>query len=749
MTSRSLLELSRGFAPRPDAAWKVSGQKGFLTDRVPAGALATRVWRSAIPHARIVSVDVAAAARVPGVVRVATAADVPGVNGYGSKVRDQPVLCADRVRMVGDAVVALAAETQEIAARALSLVRVVLEPLPVVADVARALDPDSVAIHAGGNLCYERHHRRGDVDRALARGAVRVADTYETGRQFHVAMETEGGFVAVAPDGTYAVHVGSHFPHSDQRALAAIVGIDPARITVTASPMGGSFGGKDTLTVQPVLMVLAHLTGRTVAAHRSRAESLLCGETRHPFRIRMETSCDSAGRLLGHRVALLADTGAYTTRGPDVLDTAFENAPGPYAFEAVELVGRVAFTNNGNAGAFRGFGAVQSQFALERQIDRLAAAVGLDPVAFRALNLRPLEEGPLGQVATAALHPSRLLAAIADHPLRRPAPASARYLRGVGTSLVTKGEGFSKGGPNAGALALSLREDGRIIFASGAVEMGQGASVVGVETTAAMLGVAKTDVDVRLGGSDDPESGPSAASRVTGQFYRGLRLAVPGFRQQVLRAAAARLDMPAARLRLGAQGIWDARPGPNRPLLTFAELAAARREALPSEHVFVPAEETPTEIKAHGDFTGAAAVVAVVIDRWTGAIQVERMVLAAACGPVLSPLAFAGQVEGGAVMGLGMALLEHMPEREGRYLHRNLDGYMVPTITDAPAVDVIALEDLVAGDRLGPRGVGEISMNVAVPALANAVADALGAPVRRLPVRPTDVLDALRRGGAP
>ena len=266
---------------------------------------------------------------MPGVVHVVTSADVPGVNGYGLSVRDQPVLCGERVRMVGDPVVAVAATKPEIAALALAAIHVQLEPLPVIVDPEYALTSAATAIHPQGNLCYERHYSRGDIEAALGRGAVRIVDTYQTGRQFHIAMETEGGFVAVKPDGSYAVHVGSHFPHGDQHDLAAIIGVNPERIQVTASPMGGSFGGKDTLSIQPVLILLAHLTGRTVSMHRSRTESLMCGETRHPFRIRLETSCGLDGKLLGHRAQLLADTGAYTTKGPDVLDTAFENVMGP------------------------------------------------------------------------------------------------------------------------------------------------------------------------------------------------------------------------------------------------------------------------------------------------------------------------------------------------------------------------------------------------------------------------------------
>jgi CO/xanthine dehydrogenase Mo-binding subunit len=431
------------------------------------------------------------------------------------------------------------------------------------------------------------------------------------------------------------------------------------------------------------------------------------------------------------------------------MDTAFENAPGPYAFEALDLHGRVAFTNNGLSGAFRGFGAVQVQFALEQQMDRLATAVGLDPAAFRERNLRPLHVGPLDQVTTGAQHPSRVLSAIAAHPLRHrnshDGNGKSRFLKGIGLSLITKGEGFSKGGPNSASLSLELTKDGHILLATGAVEMGQGVMPAVLAAVATVLGISQTDVNVRLGMSGDPNAGPSAASRVTGMLYRGVRLAAPLLSVDLLTAAADVLRLPAGSLRLGNGGIWDNSTGRNRPRLTFAELAKALKNSLPRREALVPAEETPSAIKGHGDFNAASALATVRVDQWTGAIRVERIAVAAACGPVLAPLAFAGQIEGGAVMGIGMALLECMPECAGRYLHRNLDGYMIPTIADAPTVEVIALEEIDSDDVLGPRGIGEISINVAVPAVANAVADAIGIPIRKLPIHPADVLAVLRQ----
>jgi nicotinate dehydrogenase large molybdopterin subunit len=746
MTSRSLAELRRAFAERPDARWKLAGRKGFLTDLAPADALVGHVWRSSVAHGRIRSIDTRAATAIPGVVRIVTAADVPGVNGFGHYVADQPVLCDDRVRMVGDPVAAVAALNADVAAQAIAAIKVDIEPLPLVVNPEIALEADTVSLHPRGNLCDEKRYERGDIQTAFASSAFCVEETYYTGRQLHIAMEVEGGFAVPEADGTFSVFAGSHFPHGDQATLAAIMAIEPARIQVTASPMGGSFGGRDTLSVQPLLLLLAQLTGQPVRMQRSRAESIICGDTRHPFRIRMKTGCDATGRLIAHQVDMLADTGAYTTSGPEVLQTSLENAQGPYNFDAVELSGRMVFTNNGNAAAFRGFGAVQAQFALERQIEQLAALVGMESARFRSINLKLVVEGPLGQIATAAQHPARVLDAIVAYPLanRLPDVSETRYVRGVGLSLVTKGEGFVKGGPNAGSLSMSLARSGKIVVAIGAVEMGQGATAVGAEAAAKALNVAQTDITVQLGLSRDPSAGPSAAARVTGVIYRGIRTAAPLLGNDLLRLAARYLGCEADELELGRAGIWEKGAGRNQPLLSFSELAQSLDGVLPSHQVEIAAVETPSEIKSHGDFNAASAVASVLVDRCTGRIKVEHITIASACGPVVSAIGFVGQVEGGAVMGLGMALLEFMPQDEGRYFFRNLDGYMVPSLIDAPVVDLIAIEDIDAGDSIGPRGIGEISLNVTVPAIANAVANALNTPVVRLPILPADVLAVLR-----
>jgi CO/xanthine dehydrogenase Mo-binding subunit len=419
---------------------------------------------------------------------------------------------------------------------------------------------------------------------------------------------------------------------------------------------------------------------------------------------------------------------------------------GPYRYEAVALQGRLAYTNNGIAGAFRGFGAVQVHYALEQQVDRLARLAGQDPAAFRALNLQsPTGPGPLGQVVAPFDGPQRALDVVASHPLWQGPRRwrDGRWARGVGLALVHRSDGFARGGPNAARLALALAADGKIELRAGFTELGQ--NLVGSlrSLAARHLGCAEDDVRPVLGDSAlTPNSGPVAASRCTTLAYRAVVDHGPVWSARLLAAAAGVLDLAAAGLRLGAGGVCDA---DGRPRIGYPELAAALGpDALPEQVIDLVAEETPSDVEgAHYVFGSCAALAQVAVDTWTGAVRVERLVLAAALGPVASPQGLLGQMEGGALIGQGLATTEVLAMRDARYLARNLDGYLIPTLADAPAIEVIAIENVMEGDTVGPRGAGEIGVNIATPAIANGISAAIGMPVDRLPVAPDAILDYL------
>jgi len=739
---------------RPDALAKLSGNPGYLTDFAVPGMLQGAVLRSPHPHARIVSLDVSRARAMPGVRTVVTEADLPAGLLCGIRVKDQPVLARGVVRYVGEPVVAVAADTLEQAHAAIAAIAVGYEPLPVIDDPEQALGGQAAALHQRGNLCHSTSFVRGDVATALAKAAHVIEDIYETPCQMHAALELDGGVAVPKPGGGLTVYAPCQHPHGVQAVVAGVLGLPVAMIDVVGSPLGGAYGGKEDLHIQPLLALLAARSGRPVRLAMTRPEMVDCSVKRHRFRIRMRTSCDRDGRLLSHEVDALADTGAYASHGPEVLDTAHENAQGPYRYEAVRLEGRLAYTNNGIAGAFRGFGALQMQVALELNIDRLARACGMDPVAFRRINLRPFDTvGALEHTVIPQPEIGAVLNRMASQPLRSAKPKPVRrMIYGIGTALVTKGEGFagSHGNayrPNAASAVVALTPDG-IEYRCALAEMGQGVSAAMSGSLARELGVARADIRAVAGSTlRTPDAGPTSASRGTQVAFRLARLAAPAFRPMLIAAAAKALGVAPTRLSLGPGGIYVDGEHRNAPAVGFAELGALGT----FEHTahMTPIECADGQGAAHKINTACGAIALVSVDVRTGRVVCERMTLIPACGPVLAPDAFLGQLEGAATMAAGFVLTEDLPSRGGRYLARNLDGYLVPTIRDAPIVTADAIEELAPDDPVGIRGVGEIPMNAAVPAIANAVYDALGVAPTRLPVSPAWVLQTLAGRGAP
>ncbi|MDR6309530.1 xanthine dehydrogenase family protein molybdopterin-binding subunit [Pacificitalea manganoxidans] len=721
---------------------KARGHFRYLADAPPPGTLHGAVLRSPHAHARVLHVDVTAARAIPGVHVVLGPDDVPPEFRYGLRLQDQPPLAQGTVRYHGEPVAILAAETAEIAARALAAIVVHYAPLEVVSDPAVALQT-GVPVHPQGNLCHRFSFGRGDIAQAFAAAAHQITLQLETPRQMHAAMELEGG-VAWREADDLVIRAPSQDPFYVARSVARLLGLTPAQVRVTGSPIGGGFGGKEDLHIQPLLALLAWHASRPVRLVMSRADSITAGYKRHPFRIDLRLGCDAAGRLLALDAQVLADTGAYASHGPEVLDTAMETIQGAYAFPAVRLEGRLAYTNNGVSGAFRGFGATQVQTALEAGIDQLARRARIDPLDFRRRNLAPATgDGPLDQ----DMVPQPELAWIGDRMAALPAPApntQLRYLTACGSALVRKGEGFGADGPNGAAGRLMLSAQGQITLVASLTDMGQGLTTAVRRMLCAQFDVQVDDVAVALGQTDAdgaaaPDSGATSASRGSQIAQRLIRKGATGFTQAVLSRAASRLGCAADDLTFGAGGIYRTTARSNQPDLSFAALAGI------TEDITIPGlQATHGHPSAHSVFTACGARAEVAIDRWTGTVRVTRITLVPACGPPLSRSAFDGQMAGGAVQALGFVLTETLPTQEGRFTATNLDGYFIPTIADAPEICVEPIETLDPDDPVGLRGAGEIGLNAAAPAILCAVQEALGAAPPCLPVPAGWVLEQLK-----
>ncbi|MEK3882259.1 xanthine dehydrogenase subunit D [Paenibacillus sp. PL2-23] len=731
---------------RPDGPDKVTGALRYLTDMSLPGMLHGKVLRSAMPHAWILDIRTEKAERAPGVRAVITHRDVPGLNRFGIVNPDQPVLCEDRVRYVGDAVAAVAADTKEEAEFALSLIEVVYEPIPVVDDPEAALQPESPKLHPGGNVLHRTSYRRGMPEEAFAGCAHVVEAVYHTPRQMHAYMETEGGLFVPEADGRLTVYAPTQHGYKDRMQLSRILALPEEMIRVVSSPIGGSFGGKDELNVQPYGALLARIAGAPVKLHNSRRESVRAGLKRHPMKLEMKTGIDGEGRLIAHQVRIVADTGAYSTLGAPVLNFATEHAMGPYRIPHIVVEGVSVFTNNGVSGEFRGFGGNQAIFAVESQMNRLAELAGVDPWTFRRLNLRePDDPGPLGQRILPSHGLSKVWQSIADSDVWRrrhggeSEPAEPWVKRGVGAALAMHGSGLGYGIPDPGGGRLSLTKEGKLEAAFSFEEFGQGVTATLELMLMERFRCAAEDLSIVIGDTDRvPHTGSSTASRSTTIAHIALSSLHPQLTEFMLKAAADGTGIPADRLFTGPGGIWlvpDSEASPPSLAVSYIELASKLEGELSVETTFeFPVTPDPI-IGGHYLYTCAAVAVEAEVNTLTGAVRLLAKHHAVAAGPAVNPMGYIGQIEGASVMAQGFALSEDALMAEGRYKTDNLDTYLVPTIRDMTEDFTLhAIEELPEGDPYGPRGIGEVGSVALAPAITMAVHQAVGKWVTRLPI---------------
>lgn len=730
---------------RPDAPDKAAGLTRYMTDIDAGSALWAVVVRAPLPHAEIVSIDPAPARQVAGVVCVLTAVDVPGSNRFGILSADQPVFAETRVRYPGEALALVVAETEDAARRGAARVALDLKPLPVVDDPFAALLDDAPAIHPGGNLAHHERFERGEVETALAECVHVHEAVYRTPAQWAAPLDTEGGIALPRGDGGIDLFVGSQAGRRDRTQLARILAEAEDRFRIVSSPTGGAFGAKDELTVQAHLALAVRATDRPVRLVWRRGEAAFAAIRRHAYRIRARSGADADGRVLAHKVEIIADTGAYASLGPTVLFNSVEHAGGPYRIAHLSVDARLAHTNNGVAGACRGFGVPQISFATERQLDGLARRAGLSPRALRARNLREARDrGAFGQTVAASNGARETFEALGKGPVLAavpPAKADPRWLTGIGTASAYQCDGLGRGLEDPCAARIGLARDGAIEFAVGLEEFGQGTAASARLQVAERLGIAPADVRVRLGDTAlGLASGTTTASRGTSLVRLALDRLAPAFSAALHEAAGAVLGVPIDDLRLVPGGVRcaDARTVP------FADLAVRLTSSPVLDTAFGFPETPDGPEKSHLTFAYTAAACRVRVDRVTGRIHVTELDVATHCGPVADPLGYQGQMEGAAVMALGWSLLEDAGLPATGCAPTNFDGYALPGFADAPRLTVLPCEQVAHDDphtRVG--GAGEIGFDAVAPAIAAAVSDALGVEVTELPIRPAWVLARL------
>jgi xanthine dehydrogenase D subunit len=759
MTELSTTSLADGVgasAQRPDATLKVTGAFAYSSDLWAEGMLWGSTTRSPHPRARIRSVDIGKALALTGVVAVLVADDVPGRRTYGLGIPDQPVLAWDDVRYQGEAVAIVAADHPETARRAAELVAVDYEELDPVTDAEAALASGAPALHPGGNLLRHVPIRAGDPDGA--RPDVLVIGEYEVGMQDQAFLGPESGLAVPASDGGVDLYVATQWLHVDRDQLAASLGLAPELVRVTLAGVGGAFGAREDLSMQVHACLLAMRTGRPVKMLYSREESFFGHVHRHPARLRYEHGATADGRLVLVRASILLDGGAYASSSTAVCANAACFAVGPYRVDNVAIDARVAYTNNPPCGAMRGFGAVQACFAYESQMDKLAAALGRDPVELRIANaMTSGDRLPTGQSVTGPAPVAELLRLVRDRPMPLPPPArrDQRELpggvantthgegvrRGVGWAVGFKNVGYSEGFDDSSTARVRLAVSaGRPVAEvhTAAAEVGQGLVTVQAQIARTELGVDLVVVapaDTRVG-----SAGSSSASRQTWVTGGAVKAACELVRARVLERAAARLGGDPDGLALAGEAVVAA---DGLASVSLAELLgddAIEETAVYHHRPTTPLDPVTGQGQAHVAYAFAAHRAVVDVDTELGLVRVVEIATAQDVGKAINPLAVEGQIEGGIAQGLGLALMEEIQVVGGRIRNASFTDYLIPTVLDMPPVRLDLLELGDPDSPYGVKGVGEPPTISSTPAIVAAVRAATGRELTRVPIHPEHVL---------
>ncbi len=755
------------FSGMVDAKERVTGRIGYTINHAEPGMLQARVLRSSSAHARLVRVDVSRAREVPGVTLVLTGDDVRNRKEFkpyfGPVFRDQPVLAIDKVRYIGEPIVAVVAEDPDVAQEALDLVEVEYEELPAVFDALEALADGAPLVHeeppnagqtfadvvintsVGTNACNHFKLRKGDVDKGFAQADYIFEDTFSSPAVQHVPLETHA-CVAQVEEGRLTVWATTQTPHPLRSQLAEMFGLPLSGVRVIVPTLGGGYGAKCYPKVEPLTAVLAYLTRRPVRMHLTREEEFVT-ITKHGVVVKMKTGLTRDGKIIARKSTCYFNTGAYADIGPRLIKNGGYATGGPTDIPHVWVDSYAVYTNIPPAGAFRGYGVSQAAWAYETQLDMIAERLGLDPYELRKKNL--LVDGQTfatGEVVEDC-HFHELLDTAAQKIGWNADEAPHRNgskVRAKGLSCIIKGTVT----PSSSSASVKLNEDGSVNVLTSSVEMGQGLLTVLAVIAAEKLGIPVEQVSVSTVDTDvTPYDQQTSSSRSTYSMGSAVMLAMDDVRDQLLDLGSDLLEADRADLEI-AHGKVRVKGAPDRAVDLGTIVRKSRSGNLLANGTFVTKGGLDPET---GQGIGsvhwhqAAGAAEVEVDLETGKIDVLRYHAAIYAGRVFNPVQAELQTEGSVSFGVGQALFEEMIFDNGQLQNGNLGDYMIVSLEDLPEVEVSLLEHPKKSEI---HGIGETSLPPVMPAIGNAIYRATGVRITDLPITPEKVLRALRDGQA-
>ncbi len=740
-------------ALRPDGVAKVQGTFQFSGDVSADGFLWGATLRSPHPYARIVRIDLSGAWRVAGVESVITAADVPGKATYGLISQDQPVFASEYVRFVGEPVAAVAADHPDVCRRALEAIVVEYEVLEPLVEPSLAVDGSFPPIHPDGNVIRHQRIVRGDQS---IEGPIVVEGTYELGMQDQAFLGLEAALAVPDPGGAgVELHIATQWLHEDRKQIAACLGLAEDEVRLVLGGVGGAFGAREDISLQVHTCLLALRTLRPVRMAYSRHESFLGHVHRHPCRITMRHHADHDGRLLRVEATFVFDGGAYASTSSAVLINGITHAQGPYRCDSATVDGWAVRTNNLPCGAMRGFGVVQACFAHEAQMDKLAAAVGLEPLEVRLLNAMQTGDRLItGQVVESVAPVARLIRELGELPLpsepvgghdgdpmRLPGGAGRTadrgdVVRGIGWAVSIKNLMYSEAFDDYSTARVRLA-DGVATVKFATAEVGQGFVTLAAQIARTVLGVDDVvldQIDTHIG-----SAGSTSASRQTWMSGGAVDGACRLVRERVFEHVAARFDLEDYQLAIDGTDVIDT-VGDLR--ISVAEATVGLEIDETFEHHHRPTEDLDElgQGNCHTAFAFAAHRAVVDVDPVLGLVKVVQVATVQDVGRALNPLSVTGQIEGGIAQGVGLAVMEEIISERGIVKNASFTDYLLPTFLDMPDVVIGLVEEPEPQAPLGAKGVGEPPTVSSTPAVVAAIRDAIGKDLVRVPVRPTDIV---------
>ncbi len=744
---------------RTDAPGKATGKTPYAGDYVMPGMVQAKVLRSPQASARLVRLDVERARALPGVVCVLTArelpdrlapTDIPGQTGQARLKTDQQILVRERVRYHGEPLALIAAESTDIAEHAMSLIDYELAPLPGVFDPAEAMQPGAPLVQGEDNVVARHVIRKGDIAGGFAAADLVIERTYRTQFIEHAFLEPEVGLAWVDENGVVNIRVSTqvieHF-----RFIADAIGVAHNKVRIMGALVGGGFGGKEDITVEVYLALLAKHTGRPVRLEFSREDSFMGHGKRHPFALTYKTGIKRDGTITALDARILSDAGAYVYLSPYVLLYAAVAAPGPYRIDNLNVEAASVATNNMYTSAFRGFGAAQACIAYEQQMDEIADALKLDRLELRRRNY--LKTGD--PIATGATVPSAIwterCADLAWQALgeRKEPDGPLRYGRGIAAYQQSYGRLTFLHDTSEAWVGVEV--DGTVIVRSGVTDIGAGQASALAQIAIEILGVTMDNVVVYNSDSAvTPLAGTTTATRALYMTGNAVRLAAEAVRGRLLARAAQAFQTSAEHIELANNRVSvldnSARAMPFAELVKMCAADGIQRQELSIFRAPFSDKLDPEtgQGQAHPDYTYGAHAIEVAVDTETGEVSIVQSIACHDVGQCINPAAVEGQIEGGAAQGQGYALSEEMIYRDGKLMTPSFSEYLIPTAMDVPKVKSIILESRSGLGPFGAKGIGEPSLTPVAPAIANAVVDAIGVRIYDLPITPEKVVRALQ-----